>query len=181
MTLVRSRRAAATAIAALAAVLAGCATDPERDPDRPPGHAARSVTVVGDGVRGVHAEVVRWERTENNALPPQRTVRALVRFTADDEWTLTGTDLALAVCAITEKRVVVLCDEARTSIDERVDDPRTRVEETWITTDVETSKVRELVLLPDQFQPGRPPRSVDPKDGGSYVAPRFPLPGDRLR
>lgn len=52
--------------------------------------------------------------------------------------------------------------------------------EVVVTTGTGAGTVHDVVLLPDQFHPARPPRSVDRKDGGTYVAPRFPLPGDRL-
>lgn len=175
------RWTAAAASALLAVVLAGCVTDPESDPGRAPGRAARSVAVTGDGVTGVHAEVVGWHRTKNNALPPLPAVRALVRFTADDEWTLSGTDVALAVCAVTERAVVVTCDLAATDIDDPTDDPRSHTVEIWLTVGTAARRVHDVVLLPDQYHPAHPPKSADRKDGGTYVAPRFPSPGDPLR
>lgn len=48
--------------------------------------------------------------------------------------------------------------------------------EVLVTTGTGAGTVHDVVLLPDRFHPARPPRSVDRKDGGTHVAPRFRCP-----
>ena len=110
MTMGHGTRLRALAVGlATVLVLAGCSPDPESVPDRAPGPAGARVSVSGDGVRGIRAEVLGWEPSKNNALPPERTIRVQARFLGEREWSLAGTAVELAVCAVDGERAVVRC------------------------------------------------------------------------
>lgn len=174
-------RRAAVVVAVAAVAVAGCAADPETVADRPPGHAAPAVTVTGNHISGVHAEVVSWKRTTDNALPPRPAVHVVVRFTAVDAFTLPGTDVDLAVCAVTARRTVVTCGSVASSVADVYAGARVRTDETWIAAPGGTRRVADVVLLPDQYTRNGVARSSDPKDGVDYTPPHFPLPGEKLR
>jgi hypothetical protein len=177
-----SRLIAAAVVIGATLVAGGCAADPETDPHRAPGAAAHEVVVTGDDITGVTARIIDWTPGKNNALPPQDDIEVQIRFTGDQEWTLSSQDIELAVCAVTEQQVVVMCGRAGITVYGTSQDPYTRTADTRtrITTDQASGHVADVLLLPDQYEYPRVSASVDPKDGDDYVPPRSPRPGDRI-
>lgn len=171
--IVRSRRLGV----ALAAVLATAGCLGPAEPARP--HpAGRKVTVVrGEETYQVTAEVLDWETRPHPQVPDQGdAVLGTYRFTGKGM-----TTIELQICAVDDKRVVIMCDSVFTIELSYLDD--TQEGEFTIGpkgpgADDDLSKTAEVLLVPDQMDPG--PHYGDPKDHDGYEPPEYLRPGDQL-
>ncbi|RKT88484.1 hypothetical protein SAMN05421805_1011504 [Saccharopolyspora antimicrobica] len=150
------------AIIAVIATATGCGSDESPDP----GPAARKVTVVrGDQTYPMTAEITGWQIKPHPQVPDQGPAAFFTfQFTGDAPETV----VYLQVCAVDEHRVVILCDQILSN----------QTNEHWIGPYPGLSRTADVLLLPDQMDPGL--HAGDPKDHDGYNPPRLLSPGDQL-
>ncbi|MCO1580843.1 hypothetical protein M8C13_34315 [Crossiella sp. SN42] len=148
-------------------VVAGCGLF---GPPEPPalGAAGQRVTVVrGAQVYRLTAEITGWAVKPHPQVPEQGpAVNLSYRFTGD----IPSSTVELLVCAVDQRRVVLLCSSAYAN----------STTDLWLgpAEGIELSRTAEVLLFPDQMDPG--PKAGDPKDHDGYVPPKRLGPGDRV-
>ena len=90
----------------------------------------------------------------------RRSARSASRraFLGEREWSLAGTAVELAVCAVDGERAVVRCGTIGNYVGHPLDDPYRRDVEAMLTTAEHTDEVTDVLLLPDQYADLRPSR-----------------------
>lgn len=135
--------------------------------------------VRGDVTYPLTVKLTEWEMRPHPQVPERGdAVHFAYRSTRSEP--LPQTAVELAVCAVDSSKIVLLCDHI--VVHDAPGDPRVEESDSWIGagSDMDLSATVGVVFLPDQLRGDVHPAD-DPKDGGGYVPPRTPAPGDRLR